>query len=62
VTSVVVAPKASTDEMIAQIDSLVLERGWLKLGDGVVCIAGQPVGQSGSTNMLKLHRIGESIS
>jgi len=62
VTSVVVTPKVSTDEMIAQIDSLVLERGWLKLGDGVVCIAGQPVGQSGSTNMLKLHRVGESLS
>jgi len=62
VTSVVVSPKASTDEMIAQIDSIAVERGWLKLGDGVVCIAGQPVGQSGTTNMLKLHRIGESLS
>jgi pyruvate kinase len=62
VTSVVVTPKNSTDEMIAQIDSIVLERGWLKLGDGVVCIAGQPVGQSGTTNMLKLHRVGESLS
>jgi pyruvate kinase len=62
VTSVVVTPKVSTDEMIAQIDSIVLERGWLKMGDGVVCIAGQPVGQSGTTNMLKLHRVGESLS
>jgi pyruvate kinase len=62
VTSVVVTPKDSTDEMIAQIDSIVLEHGWLKLGDGVVCIAGQPVGQSGTTNMLKLHKVGESLS
>jgi pyruvate kinase len=62
VTPVVVAPKHSTDDMIAQIDSIVLERGWLKLGDGVVCIAGQPVGQSGTTNMLKLHRVGESLT
>jgi pyruvate kinase len=61
VTSVVVPPKVSTDEMIAQIDRIVLEQGWLKLGDGVVCIAGQPVGQTGSTNMLKLHRVGESL-
>jgi len=61
VTSVVVPPKVSTDEMIAQIDSIVLEHGWLKQGDGVVCIAGQPVGQTGSTNMLKLHRVGESL-
>jgi pyruvate kinase len=62
VTSVVVTPKNSTDEMFAQIDSIVLERNWLKRGDGVVCIAGQPVGQSGTTNMLKLHRVGESLS
>ena len=62
VTSVVVSPKVSTDEMLAQIDSIALEQGWLKKGDGVVCIAGQPVGQSGTTNMLKLHRIGESHS
>ena len=62
VTPVVVTPKVSTDDMIAQIDSIVLERGWLKSGDGVVCIAGQPVGQSGTTNMLKLHRVGESLT
>ena len=62
VTTVLVTPKMSTDEMIAQIDRIVLERNWLKPGDGVVCIAGQPVGQSGTTNMLKLHRVGESLS
>jgi pyruvate kinase len=62
VTPVVVSPKVSTDEMIAQIDTIVLEHGWLRKGDGVVCIAGQPVGQSGTTNMLKLHRVGESLA
>jgi pyruvate kinase len=60
VTCVLVRPMVSTDEMLAQIDSIVLERGWLKPGDGVVSLAGQPVGLSGTTNMLKLHRVGES--
>ena len=60
VTSALVKPQVSTDEMLAQIDKIVLERGWLKRGDGVVSVAGQPVGQSGSTNMLKLHRVGDT--
>jgi pyruvate kinase len=62
VTPVMVSPKLSTDEMLAQIDNIVLEQNWLKKSDGVVCIGGQPVGQSGTTNMLKLHRVGESLS
>ncbi|MGH9614233.1 MAG: pyruvate kinase alpha/beta domain-containing protein, partial [Bryobacteraceae bacterium] len=50
----------STELMLAQVDRMVLERWWLKPGDGVVCVAGQPIGKSGTTNMLKLHRVGDS--
>ena len=50
----------STELMLAQVDRMVLDRGWLKPGDGVVCMAGQPIGKSGTTNMLKLHRVGDS--
>ncbi|HXF27270.1 MAG TPA: pyruvate kinase [Bryobacteraceae bacterium] len=50
----------STELMLAQVDRMVLDRGWLKPGDGVVCMAGQPTGKSGTTNMLKLHRVGDS--
>lgn len=60
VTPVIVRPKVSTDEMLGQVDHIVLENHWLKHGDGVVVIAGQPIGQSGSTNMFKLHRVGET--
>jgi pyruvate kinase len=49
----------STDQMLAFVEHALLERGRLKVGDGVVIVAGQPVGQSGSTNLLKLHRLGE---
>jgi pyruvate kinase len=49
----------STDQMLALVERTLLERGRLKLGDGVVVVSGQPVGQPGSTNLLKLHRIGE---
>ncbi|HXM44205.1 MAG TPA: pyruvate kinase [Bryobacteraceae bacterium] len=51
---------ASTDEMLAQMDRILTERGYLKAGDSVVFLAGQPVGRPGTTNLMKLHRIGDA--
>jgi pyruvate kinase len=54
----VLAPEAhTTDEMLGQMDTFLVERGLLKPGDKVVFVAGQPVGRSGSTNLMKLHRV-----
>jgi pyruvate kinase len=56
----VLAPNVlSTDEMLAQMDKTLLDRKALKLRDNVVFVAGQPIGRAGSTNLIKLHRIGE---
>ncbi|MBI3473188.1 MAG: pyruvate kinase [Candidatus Solibacter usitatus] len=56
----ILAPQVeNTDEMLAQSDRLLLERGYLKAGDSIVFVAGQPVGRPGTTNLMKLHRIGE---
>jgi pyruvate kinase len=51
----------STDQMLAQLDRLMIERARLNPNDTVVCVAGQPVGRAGTTNLLKLHRIGEAV-
>jgi pyruvate kinase len=57
----VLAPEVgSTDEMMAQMDRIVVERGLLKPGEPVVFVAGQPVGRAGTTNLIKLHRIGDA--
>ncbi len=57
----VLAPDvASTDEMLALMDRVLTERGYLKAGDTVVFVAGQPVGRPGTTNLMKLHRIGNA--
>jgi pyruvate kinase len=57
----VIAPDvASTDELMTQFDRLLIERGYLKPGDRAVVVAGQPVGHSGTTNILKMHQMGES--
>jgi pyruvate kinase len=53
------SPVNSTDQMLTLVERTLLERGWLKAGDGVVVVAGQPIAQPGTTNFLKLHRLGE---
>ena len=60
VTPVLAPDVASTDEMLTQMDRLMLERGHLHRGDTVVFVAGQPVGRPGTTNLMKLHRIGDA--
>jgi pyruvate kinase len=49
----------STDRMFSLVERTLLEKERLKPGDGVVIVAGQPVGRAGATNLLKLHRLGE---
>jgi pyruvate kinase len=55
----ILAPDVSnTDEMLAQMDRVMVEGGYLKPHELVVFLAGQPVGRAGTTNLMKLHRIG----
>ena len=58
VTPLLAPDVSSTDEMLAQMDRVLVEGGYLKKGELVVFVAGQPVGRPGTTNLMKLHRIG----
>ncbi|MBM6403784.1 pyruvate kinase [Phycicoccus sp. CSK15P-2] len=49
-----------TDEMAMQVDELLLSIGRVKEGDSVVIVAGSPPGIPGSTNALRVHRIGDA--
>ncbi|CAL9427218.1 pyruvate kinase [Streptomyces griseomycini] len=49
----------STDAMVAQVDELLLRYGRCERGDTVVITAGSPPGVPGSTNLVRVHRIGE---
>jgi pyruvate kinase len=58
----IVAPHvSSTDEMLGQMDGILLDRGALRKEDLVIFVAGQPVARSGTMNMMKVHRVGETI-
>ncbi|BCL31349.1 pyruvate kinase [Streptomyces aurantiacus] len=49
----------STDAMVDQVDDLLLQYGHCQKGDIVVITAGSPPGVSGSTNLVRVHHIGE---
>jgi pyruvate kinase len=51
-----------TDEMVRQVDEALLKIGRVKEGDQVVIIAGSPPGIPGSTNALRIHRMGDAIN
>src|SRR3712207_5159809 len=51
-----------TDEMVRQVDEALLRIGRVQEGDIVVIIAGSPPGLPGSTNALRIHRMGDAIN
>jgi pyruvate kinase len=53
-----VRPVPGVDEMIAEVERVVLQRGLAGEGDAIVIVAGYPLLQPGSTNLIKLHRVG----
>jgi len=48
-----------TDDMFSQVDHSMLGLGRGQLGDYVVIVAGSPPGTPGSTNTLRVHRLGD---
>ncbi len=50
----------SLEEMLHEAQEELLERGLVQNGEEVIFVAGVPAGVSRSTNMMKLHRIGEA--
>jgi len=53
--------KANLEEMILGASHMLLERGLAEPGDEIVFVAGVPPGVSRTTNVLKLHRVGEAL-
>jgi pyruvate kinase len=58
VTPVLAPQVTNTDEMLEQMDRVLTDGGHLARGQLVVFLAGQPVGRPGTTNLMKMHRVG----
>ncbi|WP_394262928.1 pyruvate kinase [Trueperella sp.] len=52
---------ANTDEMVEQVDVILRERGLAEEGDRVVIVSGMPPGKVGSTNTIRIHKMGETF-
>jgi pyruvate kinase len=51
-----------TDEMVKQVDGLLLESKRTTIGDLVMIVAGSPPGIPGSTNAMRVHRVGDAVA
>jgi pyruvate kinase len=60
IESYVVDRVTHTDAMYHQVDDILLREGLAKVGDKVVVISGSPPGIAGSTNDLRVHRVGDA--
>ena len=52
----------NTDDMVRQVESELLRLGDYHRGDKVVIVAGSPPGTTGSTNFLRVHRLGDTVA
>lgn len=59
VIPVILKSMKTTDAMIRGVEAIMLEKDLARKRDMIVITAGVPIGVAGSTNMMKLHRVGE---
>jgi pyruvate kinase len=59
VIPILLKSKRTTDDMIASVERAMLFKRLAKHHDLIVITAGVPIGVAGSTNLMKIHRIGE---
>ncbi|PZE67462.1 MULTISPECIES: pyruvate kinase [unclassified Curtobacterium] len=60
VRSYLVDRKTHTDELFSQVDDVLIGEGLAVPGDRVIVTAGSPPGLEGSTNDLRVHRVGDA--
>jgi pyruvate kinase len=48
--------------MFVQVDDYLLSNDLAQVGDKVIVISGSPPGIAGSTNDLRVHRVGDAVN
>ncbi|MBB4139218.1 pyruvate kinase [Microbacterium invictum] len=62
IQSTLVEHVAHTDLMFIQVDKFFLDNGLATEGDKVVVISGSPPGIIGSTNDIRIHKLGDAVN
>jgi len=58
VSSRLIRKVETTDEMVEEIENALLGDGSVRINDVIVIISGAPMWVTGTTNLMKLHRVG----
>ena len=61
VMPLIVSHSDNTDEMVSHSISAAQEHGYLGVGDVAIVTAGVPVGMSGTTNLIRVHVVGDVL-
>ncbi|HEV8614767.1 MAG TPA: pyruvate kinase [Methylomirabilota bacterium] len=59
VSSRLIRKVETTDEMVEEVEATLLGDGSVRINDVLVIISGSPMWVTGTTNLIKLHRVGE---
>lgn len=52
----------SGNAFIREVDRMLLEKNWAQTGDSIVLVLGEPFGQEGLTNEIRIHYVGDYLS
>lgn len=52
----------STAAFIIQLDKLFIDQKWAEIGDPIVLVLGEPIGQAGLTNKIQIHYVGDALA
>jgi pyruvate kinase len=61
VESFVVERVTHTDQMVAQVDEVLVATGKAAVGEPVIIISGSPPGIPGTTNDIRVHKVGDVL-
>ena len=62
VEPLLIQPVHTAEEMFVNVVNTVVDSGLVQEGDKVVITSGVPIGQSGTTSLIKVHSIGQPIT
>ena len=51
----------TTDEMVKQVDAILIETKRVAKGEFIMIVAGSPPGIPGSTNAMRVHKVGDAV-
>jgi len=58
--ALVIPHPEAVEDLVQRVDHELLERRLARVGDLAVMLGGTPVGVSGTTNLVKIHRVGST--